>query len=153
MIHIIGTRHSLQYWSDAIRRGEDCDADPATVERFEHYLQDVARSLRATVIAEEMSQQCVEQRQGGASVAKQVANRLGLLHLFCDPDQGERDASHEREAFWATRVQPLSPNNTSLIFVCGADHSHSFKGVLESYGLRARVHCDDWPRRELDGVS
>ena len=49
MIHIVGTRHSLQCWSDAIRNGEDCDADLATVGRFKHYLQDVAGTLHATV--------------------------------------------------------------------------------------------------------
>jgi hypothetical protein len=152
MIHIVGTRHSVQYWSDAIRNGENCDADAATVERFEQYLQTIAGSLRATVIAEELSQHCVEQRQGGESVAKRVAGRLGLRHLFCDADQDERDAhgistAPERERFWASRIQPILPNNTSLIFVCGADHSHSFKTVLEGLDLCARVYCDDWTLR------
>jgi hypothetical protein len=152
MIHIIGTKHSLQCWSDAIRNGEDCDADPATVERFEQHLQEVAVMLRATVIAEELSQQCVEERQGGASVAKQVADRLGLHHLFCDPNRGERKAGGistgpERESFWASCIQPFLPNNISLIFVCGADHSRTFKAMLENCGLQARVHCDDWTLR------
>jgi hypothetical protein len=115
--------------------------------------------LRATVIAEELSQQCVEERQGGASVAKQVADRLGLHHLFCDPNRGERKAGGistgpERESFWASCIQPFLPNNISLIFVCGADlfvcgadHSRTFKAMLENCGLQARVHCDDWTLR------
>jgi hypothetical protein len=121
MIYIIGTAHSLQYWSDAIKSGIDCDSDPATVERFERYLHDAALSLRATAIAEEMSKRSVEERQGGASVAKQVADRLGLRHLFCDPDRNEREAlavstSRDREDLWASRLESLSPNETSIIF-------------------------------------
>ena len=92
MIHIIGTRHSLQYWSDAIRNREDCDADPVHVGQFEQYLLDAAVTLHATAIAEELNQECVDQRQGGASVAKQVADRLRLQHLFCDPNRREREA-------------------------------------------------------------
>jgi hypothetical protein len=155
MIHIIGTRHSLQCWSDAIRNGVDCDADSATVERFEHYLQEVAGMLHATVIAEELSQENVEQRQGGASVAKQVADRMGLRHLFCDANRRERESlgisTHDaRECVWVSRIQPLLPNNISMVFVCGADHSQTFKATLENCGLHVRVHCDDWTL-EADG--
>src|SRR5215813_8562823 len=65
MIHIIGTAHSLQCWSDAIKSDIDCDVDLATVERFERYLRDAALSLRATAIAEELSEQSVRERQAG----------------------------------------------------------------------------------------
>jgi len=156
MIHIIGTAHSLQCWSDAIKSGIDCDADPAIVERFGRYLHDAALSLRATAIAEELSEQSVRDRQGGASVAKQVAGGLGLRHLFCDPDRGEREAlgistCRDREDVWASRLEPLSPNDTSIIFLCGANHSDTFKMTLERRGLHARVHCDDWTlRRGVD---
>src|SRR6516164_368004 len=107
MIHIIGTAHSLQCWSDAIKSGIDCDSDPATIERFEHYLRDAALSLRATAIAEELSKLAVEGREGGASVAKLVADRLGLRHQFCDPDESEREAlsistGPDREDVWAS---------------------------------------------------
>jgi hypothetical protein len=149
MIFIIGTRHSLQYWSDAIRNGEDCDADPVTVQQFEDFLQHAAITLDATIIAEELSQESVEERQGGVSVARQVAKRLGLCHLYCDPDRAEREAlsvsaGHEREDFWASRIQLLLPNDTRAIFVCGADHSRSFAWKLEGRGLIAQVYCADW---------
>jgi hypothetical protein len=152
MIHIIGIAHSLQYWSDAIKSGIDCDSDPATVEQFERYLHEAVLSLRATAIAEELSKRSVEERQGGASVAKQVADRLGLRHLFCDPDRSEREAlgistSRDREELWASRLEPLSPNDASIIFLCGAKHSDSFKMTLEHRGLHVRVHCDDWTLR------
>jgi hypothetical protein len=96
----------------------------------------------------------MKERQGGASVAKQVADRLGLRHLFCDPDRNEREAlaistSRDREDLWASGLESLSPNETSIIFLCGAKHSDTFKMTLEHWGLHARVHCDDWTvRRE-----
>jgi hypothetical protein len=158
MIHIVGTRHSLQYWSDAIRNGEDCDADFLTVERFEKYLQAVATSVHAAAIAEELSRECVEERQGGASVAKQVADRLGLRHLYCDPESNERSAhgvsnSDEREEFWISRIQPLIPNSTSVIFVCRANHSLSFKAKLNNRGLHAAIYCKDWTLSEVSDVK
>ena len=155
MIHIIGTKHSLQCWSEAIKSRIDCDSAPATIERFEHYLRDAALSLRATAIAEELSKEAVEERQGGASVAKLVADCLGLRHLFCDPDAGEREAlgistGSDREDVWASRLKPLAPNDTSIIFLCGANHSDTFKMTLGRWGLHARVHCDDWTRVQAD---
>src|SRR5262249_4745513 len=93
-----------------------------------------------------------ERKAGGASVAKQVAGGLGLRHLFCDPDRFEREAlgistCRDREDVWASRLEPLSPNDTSIIFLCGANTSDTFKMTLERRGLHARVHCDDWTLR------
>lgn len=152
MIFIIGTAHSLQYWSDAIRAGEDMDSDSARVLQFEQYLHDTACLVGATAIAEELSQQLVEERQGGESVARNIANRLKLSHLFCDPDRGERGMFaisdvQQREAFWADRLAQLFPNNTSVIFVCGASHSASFLNTLQNRKMNACVHCDDWTQK------
>jgi hypothetical protein len=91
MIHIIGTCHSLQVWTDAIRNGETLDARKESVEEFESYLVEVARLLKADMIAEEASGEWVAARGHGAySVAKGVATEMGIQHLFCDPDTGQR---------------------------------------------------------------
>jgi hypothetical protein len=107
-------------------------------------LQAVATTVHAAAIAEELSRECIEERQGGASVAKQVADCLGLRHLYCDPESGERSAhgisnSDQREEFWISRIQQLIPNSTSVIFVCGANHSPSFKAKLDARGLHAQI--------------
>ena len=79
MIHIIGTAHErTQYWSDAIRRGELIDTNSEIVQQFELYLREAVDSLAATAIAEELSQQCFKEREGGSSVCKKVADDLGL---------------------------------------------------------------------------
>jgi hypothetical protein len=93
MIHVIGTSHSLQVWTDAKRNGESLDANKENVEAFESYLTGVARSLKADLIGEEASDEWVATHGRGAySVAEGVAKQLGIQHLFCDPDTGERRA-------------------------------------------------------------
>ena len=47
-------------------------------------MRDAAISLNATTIAEENSKQLVDQLEGGSSVAKKVAEELGLRHAYCD---------------------------------------------------------------------
>jgi hypothetical protein len=125
------------------------ETDLETVQQFEQYVRDAACSLAATAIAEELSQQCVEAREGGISVCKKVADDLGLNHLFCDPDRGERQSldlttTDQRETIWVSRVAELAPNETSVIFVCGADHCSTFRAKLEQRGLQALIHCNDW---------
>jgi hypothetical protein len=150
MIYIIGTAHSkTQFWSDAIRRGESLDTCTAIVERFEAYLRHAAISLNAMVIAEENSEYGVDLMAGGSSVAKKVAEELGARHIYCDPDPEERrtlniQRPEDRELIWMGRVQSISPNGISIIFVCGADHSRTFQSLLERNGIHALIHCQDW---------
>jgi hypothetical protein len=94
MIHIIGTSHSLQVWTDAIRNGESLDASREAVEAFESYLADLARLFKADLIAEEASDESLAaQGHGASSVAKGVATLLSIQHLFCDPDTEQRRAT------------------------------------------------------------
>jgi hypothetical protein len=93
MIHIIGTSHSLQIWTVAKRNGESTDARKEVMEAFESYLTDIARSLKADMIAEEASDEWVTTYgHGASSMAMDVATKLGIQHLFCDPDTSQRRA-------------------------------------------------------------
>jgi hypothetical protein len=88
MIYIIGTWHQFQMWSDAIRNGETIVPRKEHVEAFEIYLTDVARSLKADMIAEEESADRVAAfGSGSSSVATVVAKQLGKQHLFCNPTE------------------------------------------------------------------
>ena len=150
MIHIIGTAHTkTQFWSDAIRDGSSLDTCAAIVERFEAYLREAAISLRARVMAEENSQHMVLQFEGGSSVAKKVAGELRMHHVYCDPDPSERQAlniqtNEDRETIWMQRIRPFSPNEISMVFVCGADHSLTLTALFECNDLRAQIYCRDW---------
>ena len=93
MIHIIGTRHPLQVWTPAKRNSKSLDASKGDVERFECYVADAARALSADVIAEEASEEWIDDHGlGASSVAQGVADKLGVQHIFCDPDRAERRA-------------------------------------------------------------
>jgi hypothetical protein len=92
-----------------------------TLERFENYLLDAAWKYGATIIAEELNEAFLGGIEGGGSIAKAVAEKLGVDHIFCDPDKKER-ATHgisrdpEREAYWARkRCERCDPNETSVI--------------------------------------
>lgn len=150
MINIIGTAHTkTQFWSNAIRDGLSLDTCAAIVDRFEAYLRETAISLRAKVIAEENSEHAVVQLAGGASVAKKVAEELRAHHVYCDPDPSERQAlniqtDERREMVWMYRIRPFDPNEISIVFICGANHSEAFRTLLERNGLRAQIYCQDW---------
>lgn len=152
MIYIIGTRHSLQVWTDAVRKGESLDASPQEVAAFESYLLNSTQSLNAGIIAEEASEESVAAYVGGSSVAKGVAAQLGIKHLFCDPDTAQRrsigkvgeELDAAREAVWLEHLEGCDPNNRSVIFVCGAKHVDTFKDRLDSKQILAEIHCADW---------
>jgi hypothetical protein len=91
MIYIIGTIHSVQVWSDAKRHNTSFDASKEMMMAFENYLEETAKSLNANMIAEEACEEWIlKHGQGASSVAKDVAIRSGIGHLFCDPDSQER---------------------------------------------------------------
>jgi hypothetical protein len=49
------------------------------------------------------------------------------------------------EAIWLSRLKIRGPGKMTMIFVCGADHADTFKAALQASGLRARIHCRNWP--------
>jgi hypothetical protein len=74
------------------RQRQSLDTCAELIEDFEAYLRNTAISLQAKVIAEENSNYLVLQMMGGLSVAKKVAEELGVRHVYCDP----RGARHAR---------------------------------------------------------
>jgi hypothetical protein len=91
MIHIIGTCHKTQICTDLIKR-KALGAPPLSkVQAFQKYITDAAISLHAAVIGEEMSEDRISAYGYNAgSVAKTVAQRLNIAHVFCEPNQCER---------------------------------------------------------------
>ena len=90
MIHVIGTSHSLQVWSDARRANSEV---ASRMRAFETYLAGAVMALQAEVIAEENDAEFVDcHGPGASSVAMDVAQRLGLQHVYCDADRSERRA-------------------------------------------------------------
>jgi hypothetical protein len=90
MIYIIGTWHRFQVWAETIRNGESFGVRKEHVEAFENYLTDLARSLKADMIAEESSEDFVaDHGHGATSVAEDITKQLSIQHLFCNPSKSE----------------------------------------------------------------
>lgn len=49
------------------------------------------------------------------------------------------------EATWLSRLKVRGLDKMAVIFVCGADHAGTFKAALQARGIRARIHCRNWP--------
>ncbi len=59
--------------------------------RFQRYLSGAAKRLGAKMIAEEASEEWVNDQGPDAwSIAQRVAEQMGIRHRFCDPDTDER---------------------------------------------------------------
>jgi hypothetical protein len=90
MIFIIGTDRYVQVSTTPKRDG----AGKQDLIRFQRYLSVSAKHLGAKMIAEEASKEWVNDQGPDAwSIAKRVAEQMGIRHRFCDPDAGERRAA------------------------------------------------------------
>jgi hypothetical protein len=80
VIHLIGIRHDFQV------------AGRLPNDEFLEYPRGTATALRATVIAEELSDDGEKAVGGheGKSIAAIVAADLNIRHVFCDPNKTER---------------------------------------------------------------
>ena len=131
-------------------------------------LESTCRRLTADLVAEEFSEETIQchkkqlaelmvQRQGERSLsmadvadqttAQIAAERLGIGHLFADPDTDARDKeglwdSGGREDFWCRHL--MACNFRHAVFVCGNTHVESFKDRLRARGFSVDVICRNW---------
>jgi len=156
-IRLIGLNHGYQL------RGYD----GADWSAFEQYLLSYSESEGIDLIAEELSNEAVRKWMAADSVARHVARRLGVRHLFCDPESGQRRAlgirsldeiaaelgpldleAKEKEAwlirerFWLERLREVPFN--ACVFILGSQHVESFELLLRSEGWEATVVEKNW---------
>lgn len=81
-ILLIGTSHRFQL--------EGCGTD-GHWKAFSSFLESLVRRRTVDLIAEELNEEVVSLCQATDSVARAVARRFDIRHLFCDPDSAERD--------------------------------------------------------------
>lgn len=81
-ILIIGTSHRFQI------EGYGTDRD---WERFSFFLESLVKKNPVDLIAEELNDEVISLCHACDSVARVVSRRLGIRHLFCDPDSAERN--------------------------------------------------------------
>lgn len=78
--YLIGTNHAHQL------EGQK-DGDSVS---FSKYLSAFCSGKRVDLIAEELNEECISKWQAVGSVAKSVASKLSIRHLFCDPGSEDR---------------------------------------------------------------
>lgn len=135
--------------------------------RFEKYLNGEIDRLKPQAICEEYNKIKLLEHLKIDSQAYLVGERVCLLrgsirHVFCDPDQCERDALYAahrttvaademkgwpiREGEWLRRITPLLPD-TSILFICGANHIKTFRQKLGAKRIDTLVICEDLERK------
>jgi hypothetical protein len=159
VIHIVGINHELQHTAPPWRAALE-EVQRARRE-FQTYLCTLAGRLKPQVIAEEFSQQALDNLSKAhnlsvVSTVKAVADTLGVEHRFCDPDDAERlrlglpdpylDHYGEsekprfdriRECYWLSRLVEVS--NRDVLFVCGAEHVQSFCELVKGTSIDANI--------------
>ncbi len=128
------------------------DADAHRVELiqgFTNYLEGVAISIKAELLAEEFSVEALEMSQATLSTAQKVAEKLNLNHQFCDPTTKERNENYiknddfsAREQYWLKQL--LGKEETTVIFICGNDHIHNFSLLLQQSDFQVEVQFQQW---------
>lgn len=85
MIYLIGVDHRIQH---------DGHGSANNDQRllFSSYLEQEIARLNIQVLAEEFSDYAVRYSVASNSIVRELSYRLGLQHIFCDPDLKERDA-------------------------------------------------------------
>ena len=81
-IFLVGISHRYQV------EGHGADAEWRT---FSSFLESLVRARPVDLIAEELTEEVIFLCHAADSVARAVAGRFGMRHLFCDPDSAERN--------------------------------------------------------------
>jgi hypothetical protein len=137
-LYLIGTAHTLQ-------KGMK-NAPPDCYEEFKKLLYSTNEKYMIKIIAEEMSEEVLGSTL--ISLCKDVATKLGISHVFCDPNREERKALptsmtefDARELEWLNR---LNQYEFPVLFVCGAKHVCSFTKKCSDSGISVKILEKDW---------
>ena len=163
-IYVIGTIHDFQE-NDGSRNKNEIDA-------FIYYLEQVCQEHGIRAIAEEMNLEALGKLRQRESTCKYVADKLNLIHRYCDPNSGLRAkhgiiedtiikmdafmndlseeevnnkirAEHEkRELIWINEIQKIG--KFPILFICGAKHSLPFSQLLRNKGFQSIVINNRW---------
>ena len=122
-------------------------------EEFRTLIEDSREEHDIKIIAEEMSLDVLHKYGATESSCKQVADSIGIPHLYCDPSYKEqkklgikqpgreRDpvADAIREDYWLEHI--LKQNSWPVLFICGADHTESFRDLLQANDIVVCMCC------------
>jgi hypothetical protein len=110
---------------------------------FIEYAESVCQKQQIQLIAEEFSKEALKLSRVKTTTVFDLAARLGLPHLYCDPTTDERKRlgiggqSNMREQVWLTRLNKHLDLN--ILFICGSTHLISFSTLLRATSIPVRV--------------
>jgi hypothetical protein len=157
MIYLIGTNHELQYNAKPKRGEENMVLDGR--EKFQNFLYNQIVDLKPVVIGEESVEEILDLLQTESTV-KTVADKLGVKHIYCDPNYearnilgipiGSEHLKQEdkikyyniRENYWFKKIEPYI--GECIIFVCGAEHIESFQKLLAGKNCESKIISEYW---------
>jgi hypothetical protein len=164
LVSIIGTSHLYQFGGAA--RSEMQNRAFADLVRK----TSICHGIRC--LAEEMSNDALVAQNRTQSTVREIAQELGLAHLYCDPTENEQSAMElyierraaalkhlqnwsderilegiagehrKREGFWLGRLQ--EKNVWPCLFICGTEHAIHFSSLLRASGLRVQLVVEAW---------
>lgn len=82
MVYLIGVKHELQH-------NGRCSVDNLNKE-FVSYLEDAIKVHEIFLVAEEFSEEALKKSGATIGTVRDIANKLNIKHLFCDPNKDER---------------------------------------------------------------
>lgn len=143
-VFLIGVDHRIQWLPKQF--GSEWHNE---LKLFADYLHRECLQKKAGLIAEEFSDEALSRSNAENSIARIVSDRLGVQHMFCDPDSlqcaSHRISTHsEREEYWLTRL--LSAKQQVVLFICGDTHTKPFLDLLKSRGHDASILSSGWGR-------
>lgn len=159
-IYLIGVTHDFQIPPQA---------------KFEEYVIKSCIKYRIRSIGEEMCMDALDDFKAPQSIAKVVAEKIGLPHSYCGPGREERKEfgistenlleaqkfhyewtdndfrervekdRKKREAIWLERLKLIYED--PMLFICGIAHLESFGMLLETNGYEYNILGREWDSR------
>ena len=150
---LIGINHEVQYTNEY--------TDVSLNQAFAKYLGEQSERFNVTLIAEEFNIEAGSRSRATAYTAKDVADKLGIGHRFCDPNSSERKALgipreqedrdknfRMREQLWFDKIKDKL--HEPIIFICGSDHVERFQSLVLNKSYEVTILVKNWCEREKD---
>jgi hypothetical protein len=158
---IIGTNHKYQHASNLYE-----PVEKTALFAFEKMLSNACTENNIIAIGEEFSKKDLK-KDSTDSFVKNVADKLGKLHKYCNPtneeenaigykpclyqqkgetskDFDKRDWENEklREKIWLENI--VNFDSYPMLFICGSMHVQSFSELLKKNGINSKILFESW---------
>jgi len=147
VIYLIGVHHSIQHNGGDLRKIPGLSA---LREQFQYYLINITKEFGISVLAEELNEDALKMFNASESLARSVAGKFDISHIFCEPSlhtrsslgftkQLQKKHHFTRELLWYDKIINCKGDGERVIFICGVNHVSTFTKLLQKKGQHAIV--------------